>query len=142
MSNYDINNINTSEFMQNGSENDGTRKTKKTQLGMAILAGLGAAVIVAILLAVIGIATKSEFFIALVIGAVLVGYAIKQFVPEHSIGGAIIGAILCPLTYFLYQSFMAIFGYYYEEDGEFTFWMLLIGSAIYGAYICYSKTDD
>ena len=72
----------------------------------------------------------------------MVGFAVKNFVPEHSIGGAIIGAIICPLTYFLYQFIMAVYGYTYEEDGESTFWILLIGSAIYGAYICYSKSDD
>ena len=141
MSEYNIDKLNNPEPLQNGS-NYNPPEEKKPQYGFAILAGLGAAVIVAIILAVIGIWTGSEYFIALAIGGVLVGFAVKNFVPEHSVGGAIIGAIICPLTYFLYQFIMAVYGYTYEEDGESTFWILLIGSAIYGAYICYSKSDD
>lgn len=140
MSEYDLNKLNN--IIQNGTENNSNQEQKKPQFGMALLAGLGAAVIVAIILAVIGIVTCSEYYIALILGGALVGFVIKRFVPAHSIGGAVIGAVLCPITYFLYQFIMAIFDYYYEKDGDVQFWVLLIASAIFGAYICYSKSDD
>lgn len=142
MSEYNMNKLNNPEPIRNESDNKSTPEQNKPQFGMALLAGFGAAVIVAIILAILGIITGSEYIIVLVIGAILVGVAVKNFVPAHSIGGALIGAILCPLTYFLYQLIMAMFGYYYEKDGDSTFWFLLIGSAFCGAYICYSKSDD
>lgn len=37
---------------------------------------------------------------------------------------------------------MAFNGYEYEKDGESTFWLLLIGSALYGAYMGYNKKSD
>lgn len=140
MENYNLDKLNnpTSEA-QNAQES--TPEPQKPKYGIAILCGLGASVLVAIVLAVIGIVTESEYIIALVFGAVLVGLAVRNFVPAHTIGGAVIGAVLCPLTYFLYQMFMAMFGYYYV-DGDSTFWFLLIGSVIYGAYIGYHKDDD
>lgn len=73
---------------------------KKPNYMMAALAGLGVSVLVAIALAAIGILLEAEYIIALIIGAVLVGVVIHNFVPNKSIGGAILGAILCPATYF------------------------------------------
>ncbi len=108
---------------------------------MAVLAGLGVSIIVAIVLAAIGIWLESEFAIVLIIGAILVGAVIHKFVPNKSIAGAIIGAILCPTTYFLYQVFMAMFGYYYE-DGDTIFWIMLVGSFFYGAYMGYNPDND
>ncbi|MGN1236847.1 MAG: hypothetical protein ACI4TS_05325, partial [Bacteroidaceae bacterium] len=108
---------------------------------LAILAGLGASVLVAGILAGVNIAIGSEYFIVLLIGCSIVGVVIRQFVSAHSVGGAIIGGILCPLTYFIYQAILAMFDYYYEKDGEFHFWFLLIACAIFGASTCYSKKD-
>ena len=114
----------------------------KTDYMMALLAGLGVTTIVAAILAGIGIATGTEYALVLGLGAAIVGTIVKRFVPQQSIGGALIGGVLCPLTYFLYQFILSMFGYYYEKDGEITYWILLIGSAIFGAYICYSKSED
>ena len=114
---------------------------KKPNYMMAALAGLGVSVLVAIALAAIGIFLEAEYIIALIIGAVLVGVVIHNFVPNKSIGGAILGAILCPATYFLYQVFMAMFGYYYEGNDN-TFWWMLAGSFIYGAYMGYNNDND
>lgn len=114
---------------------------QRPQYLTAFLAGLGVSVVVAIALAAIGIWLETEYIIALIIGAVLVGVVIHKFVPSKSIGGAILGAILCPTTYFLYQVFMAMFGYYYE-GGDNTFWFMLVGSFIYGAYMGYNNDND
>lgn len=140
MADYNLDKLNNpAQDSQNFQET--TPEPQKPKYGIAILCGLGASVLVAIILAVLGIATGSEYIIALIFGAILVGLAVRNFVPAHTIGGAVIGAVLCPLTYFLYQMFMAMFGYYYA-DGDTTFWFLLIGSVIYGAYIGYHKDDD
>ena len=119
-----------------------SKNETSTDYIMALLAGLGVSVIVAAILAVIGIATESEYAVVLGIGAAIVGCVVRRFVPPQSIGGALIGALLCPLTYVIYQLILAMFGYSYEKDGDITYWILLIGSVVFGAYICYSKTDD
>lgn len=103
---------------------------------MAILAGFGASVLVAMALAAIGILFKAEYLLVLCLGAGLVGLVIHNFVPNRSIAGAVLGAILCPATYYIYQLFMALFGYYYEEGGDLFLWML-VGSVVYGAYMGY-----
>jgi len=114
----------------------------KPQFLFALLAGLGASLIVAILMAVIGIVIGKEFTLVVAIGAVLSCYAVKHFVPDHSIGGAIIGAFVCPTTLFLYNIFLAMFDYSVVGGGETKFWLSLIGGAIFGAYVCYSKSED
>jgi len=114
---------------------------EKPNYMMAALAGLGISVLVAIALAAIGIWLETEYALALIIGAVLIGMVIRNFVPSESIGGAVLGAILCPATYFLYQSFMAIFGYAYESNDNI-FWWVLAGSFIYGAYMGYNGSND
>ena len=93
---------------------------KKPQYLIALLAGLGVSVVVAIALAAVGIWLEAEYILVLIVGAILVGAVIRLFVPARSIVGAIIGAILCPATYFLYQVFIAIFRYY-NEGGDSTF---------------------
>lgn len=130
MSEYNINN----DLLNNSSP-------KKPNYFMASLAGLGASVLVAIALAAIGIWLEAEYLLVLALGAVLVGVVIHNFVPNRSIAGAILGAILCPATYFLYQVFMAMFGYYYE-GGDNTFWLMLAGSFVYGAYMGYNNEND
>ena len=130
MSDYNVNN----ELLEKNT-------AKKPNYMMAALAGLGVSVLVAIALAVIGIWLEAEYILVLIIGAVLVGLVIHNFVPNKSFGGAILGGILCPATYFLYQVFMAMFGYYYEGDDN-TFWWMLAGSCIYGAYMGYNKDND
>lgn len=132
MSQYNIDNINTDE--RNATP-------QKPRYIPAILAGLVASVVVAFILAFIGRIFEAEYWYALAFGIAIVGIAIKFFVPSHTVGGALIGAILCPLTYILYQVIMGCWGYYYAEDGEFTFWFMLIGSAILGGWMCYSHDD-
>ena len=130
MSDYNINN----DLLNKSSE-------KKPNYIMASLAGLGVSVVVAIILAVIGIWLEAEYILVLALGAVAVGMVIHNFVPKKSIAGAILGAIFCPATYFIYQVFMAMFGYYYEGDDN-TFWWMLAGSFIYGAYMGYNNDND
>jgi hypothetical protein len=138
MSDYDLNKLaNSQENMPNNEEPE-----KQPQLLMAFLAGLGASVIVGGVLALLGILLEAEYIIFLIIGGIIVGLAITHFVPHKSIGGAVIGFILCPITYVLYQFIMNLNGYEYEKDGNFTFWFSLIGSAIYGAYMGYNKKED
>lgn len=108
----------------------------------AILSGLVSSLIVGVLLAMIAMSTKSEYILALIIGALIVGFAIRYFIPSHKIGGAIIGFFLCPFTYVVYQAIMLFNGYAYEKDAEDTFWMELGLSALYGIYIGYRKNDD
>lgn len=108
----------------------------------ALLAGLGASLIGAILMAVIGIMVGAEYSIIVTIGVGLSCFAVKHFVPDRSFGAAIIGAFLIPTTLFLYRLILTMFGYSVEGDGEFQFWFFLIGGAILGAYICYSKSED
>ena len=142
MSEYDIlNNLNkpTPEYTNNNVPNE---PEKKPNYIMAFLAGFGTSVIVGIVLALLGIWAESEYMIALIIGAVIVAAVIKHFVPRQSIGGAIIGAILTPATYFIYQAIMAMNGYAYEKDGESWFWFLLIGSVVLGAFMGYNNDDD
>ena len=109
---------------------------------MAILAGLGVSISVAIALTAIGILFGAEYEILLIIGAVLVSAVIYKFVPNNkSIFRAVIVAILYPTTYFLYQVFIGMFGYYTENvDG--VFWPILVGSSIFGAFIGYIGDND
>ena len=138
MGNYNYDDLANSQIdMQNDEEPD-----KKPQFLMAFLAGLGTSVIVGAILALLGMWLEAEYMLALCIGAIIVGLVITKFVPHKSIGGALIGMILCPATYFIYQMIMAFNGYEYEKDGETTFWLLLIGSALYGAYIGYNNKND
>ena len=114
---------------------------RKPNYVITIIAAFGTSVIVGILLAVIGILLKSEYWIALVVGAVIVSSVIKHFVPGRSVAGAIIGAIFTPLAYLIYQFVMLIYGYSYE-DGSSWFWILLIGSVALGAYMGYNNSDN
>jgi hypothetical protein len=141
MSEYDINKIDntTQQIDAGGSYQEPENKPNYT---MAFLAGFGASVLVGIALAVIGIWLESEYMIALCVGAAIVAAVIGKFVPRKSIGGAIIGAILTPATYFIYQTIMAVYGYSYENAGDNWFWFLLIGSAVFGAYMGYNNNDD
>lgn len=135
MGNYNIDNLEKSQF----DTTNGNGLEKKTQFLMAFLAGFGTSVIVGVILALFGMWLEAEYMLILIIGAIIVGCVITNFVPHKSIGGALIGMILCPATYFIYQMIMAFNGYEYEKDGESTFWLLLIGSALWGAYMGYNK---
>ena len=125
------------EKMLNSEEQE-----KPPQFLKAFFAGLVASVIVGVVLALLGMLLESEFMIALLVGGAIVGAVIANFVPHKSLGGAFIGAILCPATYFIYQVIMALNGYEYEKNGDLTFFLLLIGSAIYGAYMGYNTKDN
>lgn len=141
MSEYDLDKLNE-VIQENNGNGFSNEDEKKPNYLMAFLAGFGTSVLVGIALAVLGIFTESEFMIALIIGAVIVAAVIKHYVPRQSIGGAIIGAILTPATYFIYQIIMAMYGYSYEKDGNTWFWILLIGSVVLGAYMGYNNDDD
>lgn len=141
MSEYDIDKLNNLTS-KSASQTTQLEEDKKPNYLMAFLAGFGTSVIVGIGLSILGIWAESEYMIALIIGAVIVASVINHFVPHKSIGGAIIGAILTPATYFIYQIIMASYGYAYEKDGDMWFWFLLIGSVILGAYMGYNKNDE
>ena len=78
MSEYNIDN----NILGKSSEN-------KPNYLIATLAGFGNSVLVAIALTAIGIWFEAEYILVLVIGAVLVGVVIHNFVPNKSIVGAI-----------------------------------------------------
>jgi hypothetical protein len=141
MTEYDIEKLNN-PTQEDAITNVPNEVEKKPNYLMAFLAGFGTSVIVGIVIALIGIWTESEYMIVLCIGAVIVASVIKHFVPRKSIGGAIIGAILTPTTYFIYQAIMAFNGYYYEKDGDTWFWFLLIGSVILGGFMGYNNDDE
>lgn len=135
MSGYNINNNNLN-FNESSSSED-----KKPKYLLAFFAGLGVSIIVAIIMALVGMWLETEFILVLALGAVIVSVTIHHFVPQNSKIGAVIGAILCPATYFLYQFIMAIFGYYYEDGGN-TFWWMLIGSVVLGAWMGYNDGSE
>lgn len=132
MSDYNIN-LNNLQSPSNTPRQDNSQYTK------AFFASLGVALVVAIVEAIIAMIFEAEYMLVLIIGAIVVGFPIRSLVESNTVKGAIIGAICCPLTYFLYQIILAMFGYYYENSGELEFWLLLIGSAVYGAYIGYNN---
>ena len=135
MSGYNINNNNLN-FNESSSSED-----KKPKYLLAFFAGLGVSIIVAIIMALVGMWLETEFILVLALGAVIISVTIHHFVPQNSKIGAVIGAILCPATYFLYQFIMAIFGYYYEDGGN-TFWWMLIGSVVLGAWMGYNDGSE
>ena len=136
MSEYNINKTNNPDPV-------GVNQTpvEKTKYGLAFFAGLGVSVLVGIIWAVLGIWLESEYWLVLILGAAAVAVTIHCFVPQNSIAGAVIGAVLCPTAYLIYQFIMAIYGYYYEE-GDSMFWIMLIGSAILGAWMGYNNEND
>ena len=103
MAEYDFSNIQTEET---SSETNNTNPNYT----MAFLAGFGTCVLVSIALAALGIWLEAEYAIILIIGAIIVSVVIHKFVPQSSVGGAFIGAILTPATYLFYQLIMAEFG--------------------------------
>lgn len=109
--------------------------------GKAVLAGIGTSIVVAGLLAFITILLEAEYVIVLCIAASLVAFPIQSFVPKNSFRGAMIGGILCPLTYFAYRIIFSIAGYYFESEGEYTLLMTLIVSCAFGSYLGYNKED-
>lgn len=114
----------------------------KPKYAKAFLFGSLAGVVIAAVLAAIGIFTGSEWWIALIVGVTIEAVIVHNFVPSRSASSAFIGAILCGGTYLLYQLIMAIFGYSYAEDADTTFWLMTIGSIIFGAYMGYKGDED
>lgn len=141
MSEYNFDNLNNPATVES-NYNEQYEADKKPQYIKAFFAGLGTSILVGIILAVIGIWAESEYILALIVGAIIVVSVIRSFVPEHSVGGAVIGAILTPTAYLIYQFIMASYGYVYAENGDTTFWFMLIGSIIAGAWITYSKDEE
>ena len=90
MGNYNIDNLEKSQF----DTTNGNGPEKKPQFLMAFLAGFGTSVIVGVILALFGIWLEAEYMLILIIGAIIVGCVITNFVPHKSIGGALIGMIL------------------------------------------------
>ncbi len=136
----DINKLENPE--ENNIEFEPQPEEPKPRYGKAILAGAITCLVVASILALIGIWSEAEYWWALIIGASVVAFAIKLYVPHQSGGGALIGAILCPSTYLIYQFIIALFGYSYESDGTATFWIILIISIFVGAWMGYNDYDE
>ena len=65
--------------------------------------------------------------------AILFEYELDLFV---AIGAAAVA------TYLLYQLFLAMFGYYYAEDGDLIFWAMLVAMIILGAHLGYNKKEE
>lgn len=136
MSEYNINNNNLN--FNNGSSSE---EGKNSKYLLAFFVGLGVSIIVSIIMALLGMWLESEYILILVLGAAVVSVTIHQFVPQNSKIGAVIGAVLCPATYFLYQFIMAVFGWYYEDGGN-KFWWMLIGSVVLGAWMGYNDGNE
>jgi len=109
---------------------------------IAFILGLIVSIIVAVIEAVIGINLETEYLLVIIIGVIVVGQVVKFFTESHNIGGAIIGGVLCAFTNIVYQFIMAYYGYDYEDNADMWFWLLLIGSFIYGAYVSYVDDDE
>ena len=137
---YDINKPENQE--QNNIDFEPQSEEPEPHYWKAFLAGAIACIVVACILAIIGIWRETEYWWALIIGASVVAFAIKLYVPHQSVGGALIGAILCPLTYVIYQYIMSLFGYSYESDGAATFGIILIVSVVVGAWLGYNDFDE
>lgn len=123
---------------QMGMQND-EETEKKPQFLFAFLVGLGTSIIVGAAQALLGMWLEAEHSLVLCIGGVIVGLVITRFVPHRSIGGALIGLVLCPATYLIYQIIMFFYGYEYEENGDSTFWITLIGSALFGTWVGFNE---
>jgi len=137
---YDINKLENPE--ENNIEFEPQPEEQEPHYKKAFLAGAITCLVVASILALIGIWSEAEYWWALIIGAWVVAFAIKLYVPHQSGGGALIGAILCPLTYVIYQFIMALFGYSYASDGTTTFWITLLVSIVVGAWLGYNDFDE
>ncbi len=134
--------LQSDESQQNIEQNTEYVYAEKPKYWKAFFAGLGITVLVAIILALLAIWLEYEFLIAVIIGVGLVGAAIRHFIPKPSISAAFIGAVLCPLCYLLYFGILTMQGYSYAEDADITFWLMLIGSAIYGGYLGFKNSDN
>lgn len=139
MSEYNIDNLNNLRDNQIETVPE-VKKTYSRPLA-ALGAGLVTSVIVAIIWSIIGMWLEAEYWWVLILGVAIVGAVIHQYIPKKSSVGAVIGAVLCPATYLMYNLIMESNDYYYE-DGDFMFWILLIGSVIYGACMGYNSDDE
>lgn len=137
---YDINKLENPE--EKNIEFEPQPEEPEPHYGKAFLAGTIAAIIVASILALVGIWLEAEYWWALLLGASVVAFAIKLFVPHQSGGGALIGGILCPSTYLIYQFILSLFGCSYSSDGTATFWIILIISIFVGAWMGYNDYDE
>lgn len=119
-------------------QNFGTsaNSSQKNKHFLGLLAGLGCGTIVGGILALISIYAEQEFMLPIILGLMLVGYVVSRFVPNKSVMGAITGALACALTYLIYIGIMIYNGYWYE-DGNSSFWAVLIISTIYGGSMGY-----
>ncbi len=116
-----------------GENNNSSRKNNHF---LGLLAGVGVGIAAAVVLAVITILLEAEYYILDIIAILAVGYVISRFVPNESGMGFITGAISCGVMYFLFSMICLSYGYWYE-DGNYMFWICLIGSIIYGGYMGY-----
>lgn len=138
MGNYDLENFDNTQV--NKDENEEPKK--KSHFLLAFLVGLVTSVLVANVLAFITMLIEAEFFILLILGGLIVSSVIIYFVPHNSWGGALIGLILCPATYLLYQVILTKNGYGYNENGGITTFLLFVGSIAFGAYMGYNKKKE
>lgn len=114
---------------------------KKNNHILGLLAGIGVGIVVAILLAVITILVKAEYYVLDICAILVVGYIISRFVPNKSGMGFITGALSCGIMYFSY-SIICLFAGYWYDDGDYMFWIGLIGSIIYGGIMGYRGKSE
>ena len=115
---------------------------EQPQYQNAIIYGGITSIIVAVVLTALAILFEYELDLFVAIGAAAVGFVIARHLPHKTVWGAVIGAVLCPATYLLYQLFLAMFGYYYAEDGDLIFWAMLVAMIILGAHLGYNKKEE
>lgn len=121
---------------------DFNENEKEPNYLMACIVGLITSVLVGFGLAFLGMWTESEYTFVLIFGGLIVSYVLRHFLPKESIAGAIIGAILTPVAYIIYQVYMNKQGYSYGADSEVRFWFILLLSIAMGAGLGYNKDNE
>ena len=101
---------------------------EQPQYQNAIIYGGITSIIVAVVLTALAILFEYELDLFVAIGAAAVGFVIARHLPHK--------------TYLLYQLFLAMFGYYYAEDGDLIFWAMLVAMIILGAHLGYNKKEE
>lgn len=117
---------------------NGTPKENRHVLGL--LAGIGIGLVVGAILAGISIVLETEVLGVVIGGLVLVGLVVSRFLPNKSVMGFITRALACGITY-LFYTFILIWFWYWYADGNWWFWLLLIGSIIYGGLMGYNGRE-
>lgn len=109
-------------------------ESPKNKYFRGLIAGVGVGLIVGGILAGISIMIKTEIMYLIIVGLALVGFIVSRFLPNKSAMGIVIGALACGVTFLFYALILLLFGYWYE-DGDSSFWFMLILGIIYGGYM-------